>query len=59
LKDRNIELSHGECLDLVARQAGLQDWNVLSARLAERELSAERIIVPEGWYLVPPRFVEE
>jgi hypothetical protein len=51
LKDQNIELSHGECLDLVARQAGLKDWNVLSARLAERELSTERIIVPEGWYL--------
>ena len=52
LKDRNIDLSHGICLDLVARQAGLMDWNVMSARLAERPLSTERIIVPEGWYLV-------
>lgn len=48
LKDRNIDLSHGICLDLVARQAGLKDWNVMSARLAERPLSTERIIVPEG-----------
>ncbi|QBF30978.1 glyoxalase superfamily protein [Thalassococcus sp. S3] len=30
---RDIELSHGACLDLVARQFALPDWNVLSARI--------------------------
>ena len=33
LGDRQVELSHGECLDIVARQFGLDNWNVLSARI--------------------------
>ena len=27
------ELSHGECLDILARQIGLDNWNVLSAKI--------------------------
>lgn len=32
LRERGLELSHGECLDIVARQLGHRDWNVLAAR---------------------------
>lgn len=29
-----VELTHSQCLELVARQHGLADWNVLAARAA-------------------------
>src|ERR1700743_1499961 len=31
---RNIPLSHGECLEIVALQWGFADWNTLSAKLS-------------------------
>ena len=37
LAERRIDLPHSTCLELVARQFGFSDWNVLSARLEERE----------------------
>jgi hypothetical protein len=33
LGEKNIALSHGECLELVARQFGFDNWNVLAARI--------------------------
>jgi uncharacterized glyoxalase superfamily protein PhnB len=33
LVDKKVELSHGECLDIVARQFGLDNWNVLAAKI--------------------------
>lgn len=33
LGEKKVELSHGECLDIVARQFGLDNWNVLSAKI--------------------------
>ena len=33
LSRREMALSHGECLDIVARQFGLDNWNVLAAKL--------------------------
>ena len=33
LADRQIELSHSECLEIVARQFGVDNWNVLAARI--------------------------
>jgi hypothetical protein len=48
LAERKVELSHGECLELVAQQFGLPDWNTLSAaidgRLGERSLA-----MPHSW----------
>lgn len=35
LKDRNIDLSHSDCLELIARQFNLKDWNALSAVLGQ------------------------
>lgn len=33
LADKNIEISHSEALEIVARQFGLETWNILSARI--------------------------
>jgi hypothetical protein len=30
---RKVSLSHGECLEIVAKQFGVADWNTLAARL--------------------------
>lgn len=53
LAERNVALSHGECLELVARQLGFTDWNTLSARLATEETPVSRtghpgIASPQG-----------
>ena len=37
LRDSGVALSHGQALDLLARQHGLRDWNTLSA-LAGNEI---------------------
>ena len=34
LGDKQISLSHSECLEIVAAQFGLDNWNVLAARIA-------------------------
>jgi len=51
LASKAIEQSHSECLELVAQQFGLNDWNQLSARIAT---TAERATkqapaMPRGW----------
>ncbi|GLQ09844.1 hypothetical protein GCM10007913_17760 [Devosia yakushimensis] len=47
LAERSIELSHSDCLELVARQFGVSDWNILSARIeANTEPS---LSLPQGW----------
>jgi hypothetical protein len=51
LKDRSIDLSHGECLDLVARELGLRDWNVLAAVRAGKAPPFTRLVAPPGWSL--------
>jgi hypothetical protein len=51
LGSRNVQLSHSDCLEIVARQLGLTDWNTVAARLpvvAERPArSAEASPAPE------------
>ncbi len=51
LKERSIDLSHGECLDLVARELGLKDWNVLAAMRAGKAPPSTRLVAPPGWSL--------
>lgn len=46
LAEHQVELTHGACLDLVARQFGLDNWNILSARI---EAARAEDVVPEGW----------
>jgi hypothetical protein len=33
LVERNVSLSHSACLEIVARQFGFADWNILCAKL--------------------------
>jgi len=44
LAERDVDLSHSACLELVARQHGLSDWNTLSAKLAPPEDGAQLIV---------------
>jgi len=48
LAERKIELSHSDCLELVARQFGFANWNILSARI-EAGTSMSDGEVPKGW----------
>lgn len=34
LKARGVELAHSQCLELIAREFGYDDWNILSAKIA-------------------------
>jgi hypothetical protein len=51
LQEKKLDITHGECLDLVARQLGLKDWNVMSARLEGSTGATDAIEVPPGWLL--------
>jgi hypothetical protein len=37
LANRNVLFSHSDCLEIVARQFGLADWNTLSAKLSNEQ----------------------
>lgn len=49
LGGKNVSLSHGECLEIVAQQFGFGNWNVLAAKIdletGEREPRAETAAV--------------
>ncbi len=47
LAERNVDISHSDSLELVARQFGLANWNILSARIAAAGDS--RLALPKGW----------
>ncbi|AMB45501.1 MULTISPECIES: glyoxalase superfamily protein [Methylobacteriaceae] len=53
LSERRIDLPHSACLELVARQFGFSDWNVLSARL-EKPVGPGKapLTLPKDWYVV-------
>jgi hypothetical protein len=42
LAARSLSLSHGECLEIVAKQSGFDDWNTLSAKLHVEPLRVGR-----------------
>lgn len=46
LAERGIEIGHADSLELVARQFGFDDWNILSARI---EAAAAQPKLPAGW----------
>lgn len=46
LAEKAIEISHSEALEIVARQFGVDTWNILSARI-EAERSAAALPAPE------------
>lgn len=47
LADRAIDVSHSDCLELVSRQFGVANWNILSARI--EAASGFEDVVPDGW----------
>jgi hypothetical protein len=49
LAERSIELSHSDCLELVSRQFGVANWNILSARIEANTLALTPLPMPEGW----------
>lgn len=49
LGERNIEVSHGECLELVARQFGAPNWNVLAAQIEAVTEGNGTLAMPHGW----------
>jgi hypothetical protein len=51
LKAKRIDLSHGECLDVLARLFGLENWNVMAAQLGAKLPPPSKVDVPDGWYL--------
>ncbi len=46
---RSIEVSHGECLELVARQFGAANWNVLAAQIEAVTEGDGTLAMPHGW----------
>lgn len=49
LAERGQEISHSEALELVARQYGFANWNMLSARIAAAHLAP--LELPQGWHV--------
>lgn len=52
LAERTITLGHSDCLELVARQFGFANWNMLSARIEAARLPD--LVMPDGWFLSHP-----
>ncbi|MCQ8278773.1 glyoxalase superfamily protein [Acetobacteraceae bacterium KSS8] len=49
LAERSVTVSHSTALELVARQLGFSDWNVLAARDTD-PMPSPSVVVPEGWH---------
>ncbi|HLZ75324.1 glyoxalase superfamily protein [Phenylobacterium sp.] len=51
LAEKGVSLTHSECLELVARQLGVDNWNILAARLAEEPAPPAKtgLTLPAGW----------
>ena len=45
LASRDISLTHSETLEIVARQFGFDQWNILSAKLDEQEAAPSAIAI--------------
>lgn len=48
LAERQIDIGHSDSLELVARQFGFANWNMLSARI---EVDDKAPMLPEGWFV--------
>ena len=42
---RGVEITHSETLEIVARQFGFDQWNILSAKLDEHEAAMPAIVI--------------
>lgn len=50
MAERHVALSHSDCLELVAQQFGVADWNTLAARIAAAT-GGDALTLPEGWFV--------
>lgn len=50
LADRSIAISHSDCLEIVAQQFGLPDWNTLAARITAVETD-DTLRLPADWLM--------
>ncbi|GBR10356.1 hypothetical protein GLI01_07400 [Gluconacetobacter liquefaciens] len=50
LAERGTAISHSESLEIVARQFGFRNWNILAARIAAARQQAAPARLPEGWF---------
>lgn len=48
LAERQIDIGHSDSLELVARQFGFDNWNILAARI---EAATARPALPAGWII--------
>lgn len=48
LAERSIEITHSDSLELVSRQFGMANWNMLSARIDRASLPDGTL--PDGWF---------
>lgn len=49
LAERTIDLPHSAALEIVARQFGVGNWNVLAAKIAASTPEDQPFTVPQGW----------
>lgn len=50
LTDREVYLSHSNCLEIIAKQFGYGNWNMLAAKIDASEAPSQRLVMPEGWH---------
>ncbi len=48
LGDKQVALSHSECLEIVAKQLGAENWNVLAARIEAEKDAPDRVAPKDG-----------
>jgi hypothetical protein len=46
LAERQIDISHSDSLELVARQFGFDNWNILAARI---DVATSNLVLPAAW----------
>ena len=54
LAAKGVALSHGECLELVSKQLGFDEWNMLSAKIALETGECEPSTTSDDVSLQPP-----
>ena len=52
LATRGLNLSHSECLEIVAHQFGLPDWNTLSAIILAATPKKKKYVMADNWMTV-------
>lgn len=55
---RNIALSHSECLEVVAKQFGVANWNTLAARIDIATSTSRDLALPHGWFVTAPTSIK-